>query len=103
MTTRSAPALALALMLALGACSSGSGTADAPVPSSVAPSETETAPAVRDMMDFEPLGPIEPGTYFIDADLDPSTPLRVVYDIPAEGWSNWIGAAKFGPDDVTSA
>ncbi len=103
MTTRSAPALALALMLALGACSSGSGTADAPVPSSVAPSETETAPAVRDKMDFEPLGPIEPGTYFIDADLDPSTPLRVVYDIPAEGWSNWIGAAKFGPDDVTSA
>lgn len=72
--------------------------ADAPAPSSVAPSETDTAPAVRDMMDFEPLGPIEPGTYFIDADTDPSTPLRVVYDIPAEGWSSWIGAAKFGPD-----
>ncbi|MFN8234436.1 MAG: hypothetical protein U0V56_13555 [Actinomycetota bacterium] len=43
--------------------------------------------------------PVEPGTYFVDADLDPSTPLRVVYDLPAEGWSSWIGAAKFGPDD----
>jgi len=44
------------------------------------------------------MAPVEPGTYFVDADLDPSTPLRVVYDIPAEGWSSWIGAAKFGPD-----
>ena len=43
--------------------------------------------------------PVEPGTYFIDADLDPSTSLRVVFDIPAEGWSSWLGATKFGPDD----
>jgi hypothetical protein len=47
----------------------------------------------------EQIVPVEPGTYFVDADLDPSTPLRVVFDIPAEGWSSWIGAAKFGPDD----
>ena len=99
MTTRSARALALTLMLAVGACSSGSGTADAPAPSSVAPSDTDTAPTVQDVMAFKPLGPIEAGTYFVDADLDPSTPLRVVYDVPAEGWSNWIGATKFGPDD----
>ena len=47
------------------------------------------------MMAFEPLGPIGAGTYFIDPDGDPSTPLRVVYDIPADGWSIWIGGAKF--------
>jgi hypothetical protein len=46
-------------------------------------------------MELEPLGPIEAGTYFIDPDGDASTPLRVVYDVPAEGWSEWIGAAKF--------
>ena len=98
MRTGHGRSLALAVVLAVGACTSSPEAADAPAPS-VAPSETDTAPAVRDMMDFEPLGPIEPGTYFIDADTDPSTPLRVVYEIPAEGWSMWIGAAKFGPDD----
>lgn len=98
MKTRHGRALAMAVVLAAGACASGPEPADAPAGSSVAPSEADTAPVVRDMMDSEPLGPIEPGTYFIDADLDPSTPLRVLYDIPAEGWSNWIGAAKFGPD-----
>ena len=46
-------------------------------------------------MELEPLGPIEAGTYFIDPDGDASTPLRVVYEVPADGWSEWIGAAKF--------
>ena len=48
-----------------------------------------------DIMERDPLGPIEPGTYFIDPDGDPATPLRVVYEVAAEGWSQWIGAAKF--------
>jgi Tol biopolymer transport system component len=39
--------------------------------------------------------PLDPGTYFIDPDLDHSTPLHVTYDVPSEGWSQWIGAAKF--------
>jgi hypothetical protein len=47
------------------------------------------------------LGPIEPGTYFIDPDGDVSTPLRVVYEVPADGWSMWIGAVKFS--DVGAA
>jgi hypothetical protein len=68
-----------------------------PTPSSVAPSETDTPPAVRDILDFEWLGPVDDGTYFVDADTDPSTPLRVVYDIPAEGWSNWIGRRSSVP------
>jgi hypothetical protein len=53
------------------------------------------APAAQDIWSFAPLGPIEPGTYFIDPDLDPSTPLRVVYEIPAPGWSQWVGGTKF--------
>ena len=49
-------------------------------------------------MELAPFAPLEPGTYFIDPDGDPSTPLRVVYEVPAEGWSMWIGAAKFADD-----
>jgi len=49
-------------------------------------------------MDLPPFAPLEPGTYFIDPDLDPSTPLRVVYEVPAEGWTMWIGAAKSADD-----
>jgi hypothetical protein len=49
-------------------------------------------------MELEPFSPLEPGTYSIDPDLDASTPLRVLYEIPAEGWSSWIGATKFTSD-----
>ena len=49
-------------------------------------------------MELEAFAPLEPGTYFIDPDLDPSTPLRVVYEVPFERWSMWIGAAKFAGD-----
>jgi hypothetical protein len=49
----------------------------------------------QDVMALEPLAPLEPGTYFIDPDGDPSTPMRVAYEIADEGWSMWIGAAKF--------
>jgi hypothetical protein len=46
-------------------------------------------------MALAPFAPLEPGTYFIDPDGDPSTSLRVVYEIAAKGWEMWIGAAKF--------
>ena len=95
MKSRRGETLAFAIVLVMGACSSRSDGADVP-----APTEATRAPAVQDMWTAaEPLGPIEPGSYFIDADLDPSTPLRVLYDIPAEGWVSWIGAGKFGPND----
>jgi hypothetical protein len=58
------------------------------------PTPTPSA-AVRDIWSFEPLGPIEPGSYFIDPDLDASTPLHVVYEVPAAGWSMWVGGSKF--------
>ena len=68
-----------------------------PTPTS-APTPSST-PSIQDIWDFQPLAPIEPGTYFIDPDLDPSTPLRVVYEVPVEGWSMWAGATKFNDDD----
>jgi hypothetical protein len=49
-------------------------------------------------MELPDFAPLEPGTYVIDPDQDPSTPLRVVYEVPVEGWSMWIGAAKFSDD-----
>ena len=49
-------------------------------------------------MELAPFAPLEPGTYFIDPDLEPSTPLRVVYEVPFEGWSMWIGATKSSDD-----
>jgi hypothetical protein len=106
MMNRHGRSLALVVMLALGACTSASEAADAPVstvptPSdadTTAPGETDPGPAVQDIMELEPFAPLEPGTYVIDPDLDPSTPLRVVYEVPVEGWSQWIGAAKFADD-----
>lgn len=95
MNDRNGRSLALAALLVLGACSSDPEA----TPTSVAPSETDTGPSVRDVWALEPFSPLEPGTYFIDADTDRPTPLRVVYEIPADAWSSWIGAAKFGPDD----
>ena len=64
-----------------------------PMPSS-APAAS-SAPSIQDVMALEFFSPLEPGAYFIDPDGDRSTPMRVVYDIPAEGWAQWIGAAKF--------
>jgi hypothetical protein len=37
---------------------------------------------------------LESGTYVIDPDGDPATPLTVTYDVP-EGWRQWFGALKF--------
>lgn len=49
-------------------------------------------------MELPGLGSIDPGTFFMDPDLDPSTPLRVVYEVPVEGWSQWAGEGSwFGP------
>ena len=85
--------------LAAVACSSR----DAPRPASkdqraVAPDSTPT-PTAEDILALADFAPLEPGTYFMDPDQDPSTPLRVVYDVLAEGWSEWSGAVKFAGDE----
>jgi hypothetical protein len=88
----------LAALLALGACAPGPEAADRTIPSPTAPGEPSPTPTIHDIMELEPFAPLEPGTYFIDPDLDPSTPLRVVYEVPFEGWSMWIGATKSSDD-----
>ncbi len=49
-------------------------------------------------MELGDFAPLKPGTYFIDPDFDTTTPLLVLYEVPVEGWSQWIGAAKFADD-----
>ncbi len=93
-----AAVLGAALLIALAACSSAPATSP---PSSVATttaSGPSPTPAIRDVMVLEEFAPLDPGTYFIDPDLDPSTPLRVTYEVPSEGWAQWTGAVKW--DDV---
>ena len=73
----------------------GASAAASPTPAPSATPTPSSTPSIQDIWGFEPLGPIEPGAYFIDPDLDPSTPLRVVYEVPAQGWSMWVGGTKF--------
>jgi hypothetical protein len=40
---------------------------------------------------------LEPGSYFIDPDGDASTPLRVTFEVAAEGWGGWLGTYKEPP------
>ena len=111
MNTRSGGVLVLALMLALTACGSGAVVVPPTLPTTTSPPTTPstttptTAPGdssptkeIRNIWDQPLLGPLETGTYFIDPDLDPSTPLRVVYEVPMEGWSMWVGAVKSGDE-----
>jgi hypothetical protein len=86
MNTRHRLLLGVALLVALAGCASD--------PETNAP--RTSAPTVQDVTELiEEFVALEPGSYFIDPDADPSTPLRVVYEVPADGWSSWIGAAKF--------
>lgn len=91
--------LGLALLVALAGCAPGTGSSAPRTSAPRAPSEPSPTPAVQNIMELEPFAPLEPGTYFIDPDGDPSTPLRVVYEVPAEGWSMWIGAVKFAEEE----
>jgi hypothetical protein len=81
----------LALVPILTGCSSG----DTPEPAAAKPTNAQSSTAtVQDVMELEDFAPLEPGTYFIDPDGDPSTPLRVVYEVPFKGWLNWIGTTN---------
>ena len=99
---RHARSLALTVLLLLGACGPGQEAADpaaaAPTGPTTTASEPSPTPTIQDVMELAKFAPLEPGTYFIDPDSDPSTPLRVVYEVPSEGWSQWFGALKFAED-----
>jgi hypothetical protein len=82
------------LLMAVACAAPGREAADSTVPSQSAASDT----VPTDVMNLEYFVPLDPGTYSIDPDIDASTPLRVEYEIPAEGWSLWIGAVKFADD-----
>lgn len=94
--------IAVALSVALAGCASGTGTIAPRTSAPPAPSEPSPTPTIQDVTELEfgdgEFPTLEPGTYSIDPDADPSTPLRVVYEVPVEGWSSWIGAAKFSDD-----
>ena len=64
--------IAVALSIALAGCASEA--ADPKVPSPVSPADRSPTPTVQDIMELEYFAPLEPGTYFIDPDADPSTP-----------------------------
>jgi hypothetical protein len=81
-------AAAVAVVAAVGALLAADG--DEKI-DTVTPTPTAT-PGPRDVSHEDDI--IEPGTYFVDPDEDPSTPLRVTYQVAAEGWSAWLGAAK---------
>jgi hypothetical protein len=98
MKVRYARFLAWGVGLALGACATGQGSGNFTSPSPTARSDQGTTPTIQDIWELEGFAPLEPGTYFIDPDFDPATPLRVVYRVPFGGWSQWIGAAKFADD-----
>jgi hypothetical protein len=71
-------------------------TRSANEPSSTSTTSTTEPDGPRDVGDFGFDDELEPGTYFMDPDHDPSTPLRVIFEIAAEGWSGGIGGpAKF--------
>jgi hypothetical protein len=105
MKTRTGRSAAVAIMFSLAACTSGQETTGATAtPSPVATTDASHTPTVLDLTprildilagEAEPFTDLEPGAYSIDPDLDPSTSLQVTFDVPAEGWADWIGAAKF--------
>jgi hypothetical protein len=74
-----------------------------PTTASTAPGEPSATDGIQNIFDLPSFAPLEPGTYFIDPDHDPSTPLRVVYEIPVEGWSMWAGATKGGDEGALVA
>jgi hypothetical protein len=66
---------------------------------------TPTTEPVQDILDLPGISDgfpdLEPGRYAMDPDGDDTTPLRVTYDIAAEGWSGWFGALKFSDSGLT--
>jgi hypothetical protein len=101
MKSRHGHSLGLAVLLVVGACAPGPEATEATGASPKAANDTSPPPTVQNVMELVDFAALEPGTYFIDPDADPSTPLRVVYEVPVEGWSQWIGAVKFAdPDHV---
>ena len=76
-----------ALLLSVVACSDDDSNASDETSSTT----TAEPDGPTDIRDFGLEAQLEPGTYFMDPDGDASTPLRVTFEIAAEGWSGGIG------------
>jgi hypothetical protein len=88
-------AAAVAVIAVVGALLAAGGDDDNEMDTVVS---TPTGDEPTDILSVEDFADLEPGRYVIDPDGDPSTPLRVTYEVTAEGWSQWIGAARFRDD-----
>ena len=99
MNTRYGSLLGAALLIALVACTSDPATSPPSSAAEMTSDEPSAMPKRQDVMELEEFAPLDPGPYFIDPDLDPSTPLRVTFEVPSNGWAQWTGAVKW--DDVT--
>jgi hypothetical protein len=87
-----------ALLMAGIACSGD----EEPTATEDTSSTTTSAPEPDGPTDIETVGffnPAEPGTYYVDSDLDESTPVRVTFEITEEGWLGWIGTTKDTGED----
>ena len=89
----------LALMAAclLASCGRTTTQVDASAPSTptITASPTTTAPSPgdspRDVADLSAdFAPLEPGAYYVQPD---DIPVRVVFEVPSDGWIAWIGTA----------
>ncbi|HEX2032054.1 MAG TPA: hypothetical protein VHL78_11745 [Actinomycetota bacterium] len=84
--------------MALTACERAPEATDTTAASPTTPGEPTASPAIQEIAEFEDFSLLEPGAYSIDPDADPSTPLRVAWEVPFGGWYKWIGAAKSAGD-----
>ena len=57
--------------------------------------EVPAPPPAKEVPQVEEFIPLEPGRWFVDPDGDPATPMRVSFEIAAEGWKSWFGAVAF--------
>jgi hypothetical protein len=83
----------------VGATSTQATTSTTATPTTTSATTTttvETTTTIQNVFDLpEDFAPLEAQTtYWVDPDFDTSTPLRVFYTIPADGWSAWTGAIK---------
>lgn len=85
--------MGLVLVAAIAGCGSSGGG-----PQNTSPPATDPTPSptIQPISEFPDFGPLEPEDYFVAPGDDPSP--RVVFTVPADGWSEWIGATKFAGD-----
>lgn len=94
--SRSAGLLIVAVSVALAACGTEAASPDPdPTPT---PTETAGVSEVNVAAAASSSGKLERGSYYVDPDGDPSTPMRVHITIAGDGWGppmgSWPGVAK---------